>query len=68
MGAEIFCQFTRTDGSTLEIWLPANQVEVLTNTESLERLTIFEALGFVSVETEAPNNVRIVPSPDDEGS
>jgi hypothetical protein len=68
MGAEIFRQFTRTDGSTLEISSPANQVAVLTDAERLQRLAIFEDLGVVSIEMEEPNRVSIVPESAHQGS
>ncbi len=66
MGPEIFCQLTRTDGSTVEIWLPAKQVDMLTDEGSLQRIAIFEALGFVSIETENPGEFSTISVSDDE--
>jgi hypothetical protein len=52
MDPDIFCQLTRTDGSTVEIWLPARQVEVITDVDNPHRMAIFEALDIVSIETD----------------
>lgn len=52
MNPDIFCQLTRTDGSTVELWLPARDAEVITDVNHPHRMALFEALDIVSVETD----------------
>ena len=50
------CRLTKTDGSTVTMWLPDLQVEAMTNPDSPEGRAISEMIGVVSIEVDIPGD------------
>ena len=50
------CRLTKTDGTTITIWLPERQVEVMADPDSPVGAAISEALGVVSIEVDVPGD------------
>ena len=50
------CRLTKTDGTTVTVWLPDFQVEAMADPESPEGAAISETLGIVSIEVDVPGD------------
>ena len=50
------CRLTKTDGTTVIVWLPDFQVEAMADPESPEGAAISETLGIVSIEVDVPGD------------
>ena len=53
---DIRCRLTKKDGTTVTVWLPDFQVEVMADPDSPEGAAISEALGVVSIEVNVPGD------------
>jgi len=50
------CRLTKSDGSTITLWLPDLQVEAMADPDSREGAAISEAIGVVSIEVDVPGD------------
>ena len=50
------CRLTKTDGSTVTLWLPDLQVEAMVDPNSREGAIISEAIDVVSIEVDVPGD------------
>ena len=51
---DIRCRITKTDGTTITLWLPDKQVEAMADLSTLVGATLAEALGIVSLQIDSP--------------
>ena len=51
--SDIRCRLTKTDGTTITLWLPDKQVEVMADLETPVGSALAEALGIVSIEIDS---------------
>ena len=52
--SDIRCRLTKTDGTTITLWLPDTQVEAMADLNTPVGATLAEALGIVSIEMVSP--------------
>ena len=52
--SDIRCRLTKTDGTTITLWLPDKQVEAMADLNTPVGATLAEALGIVSIEIVSP--------------
>jgi hypothetical protein len=52
--SDILCRITKTDGTTVTLWLPDKQVEAMADLNTPVGSTLAEALGIVSIEILSP--------------
>ena len=50
---DIRCRITKTDGTTITLWLPDKQVEAMADLSTPVGATLAEALGIVSIEVDS---------------
>jgi hypothetical protein len=54
MMSDIRCRITKTDGTTVTLWLPDKQVEAMADLGTPVGAALAEALGIVSLEIASP--------------
>jgi hypothetical protein len=52
--SDIRCRITKTDGSSVTLWLPDKQVEAMADLGTPVGAALAEALGIVSLEIDSP--------------
>jgi hypothetical protein len=55
---DIRCRLTKTDGTTIVLWLPNKQVEAMADLNTPVGATLAKALGIVSIEIISPEERR----------